>query len=204
MVSLVRSSDSAWVATVGFFIFWAATVFLAGQWLDWLPARSSEVSVGPPLERVEASPTVTITGFQFLHVPAASESWPVWVLYSDGAEIYEQRHEALMSNLSVNFSPEQGVTAAVLRGRQGRLNLDSMDFTVDGVTRPLTIDWQGQYHLETATLTWKNSEQVMETSAAVSIEGEGLHVTGTGLRWSLPEGTVSVLENVTATVGATP
>jgi LPS export ABC transporter protein LptC len=203
MATAQRSSDYSWVTTAGLFFLLAAVIFGAGQWLGSLSVGSAHSSADAT-PALPSSPHTTINGFRFLQSPAIPSSWPVWELRADRADVDERLREVDVTNLVVTFSPARGTTSAVLTGRRGRFDLESMNFTIDGVNEPLTIHWRDRYQVRTDHLTWKNAEQVMVTDAEVSIEGEGLRATGTGLRWSPSEGVVTILSRVSTTVTSQP
>lgn len=143
-----------------------------------------------------ADPDVIITGFVFLHVPPKPVSRPEWELRAGLAELLEARQLVVLHELHATFTSEREEGAMVLTGERGQLDLRQMNFEVIGEARPLTLEMEDRYRLTTTRLVWENGPQMLRTDRPIELAGGGLRMTGTGLEWSLADGTLAILQNV--------
>jgi LPS export ABC transporter protein LptC len=195
--------DLGW--TVGLMMAMCLMVWGAGQMLNrQSTARPSGLPSGGsmPGQTAHEEADVVIDGFTFIHAPSAPEAWPVWELTAETATLFEERREALLRTIQATFSPNRGEVAAVLTGETGRFDLDRMDFEVTGSMVPLSLNVRQGYQLRTSQLHWKNADGLLETDRPVEVEGRGLHVKGTGLRWSPATQRAEVLHDVQTVVGS--
>jgi lipopolysaccharide export system protein LptC len=190
--------------TLGVLIGVAVIVWATGAWLTRVePARRpAELTQAPaPAARPAVEPAdVAITGVQLLHTPMDPAAQPMWELSADSAQLFEGRREMVLAGLRSTLTTAHQATVVTLTGERGRLDLGLMNFDVMGEVSPLTMELNGRYRLTTSRLSWDNASGLLTTDQPIRLVGEGLTLTGTGLRWSSIDGTASVLRDVETVV----
>ncbi|MEW6324018.1 MAG: LPS export ABC transporter periplasmic protein LptC [Nitrospirota bacterium] len=187
-----------WLQLLGLLLLVAVVIESVDGWLsrrDFMPGVPGERSSPSDLAPSDL-PDVVITGFEFLHTSPEPASRPIWSLTAGAAELLERQRAAELRDLRATFTPEGEQSDVVLSGERGRIDLQRMNFEVIGVTQPLSLQLADQYRLTTSRLVWENAAGSLATDQPVRLTGKGLTMTGTGLRWSLPDGTVSILHQV--------
>lgn len=182
---------------------WCLVMVLLIEGMDaWLSRRTvlgsngRQADAAAPGHTLVDEPDVVITGFQFLHTPPRPVSQPVWILAAGMAELFERQRVVVLRDIHATFRPERGSGDVVLTGERGRLDLQQMNFEVIGESRPLSLQLADQYRLTTTRLVWDNSAGLLTTDRSIRLTGRELTLTGTGLRWSMADGTLAILQDV--------
>jgi LPS export ABC transporter protein LptC len=190
-----------WLETIGLVACAAVLVWSLDAWLGRqsaaMPAMVSGASDGSqhPLP-VPVEPDVAIRGFHFLHLPTDPRVRRVWELTASSAELSESRHVAVLNEIEATLTPQPDGAVVKLMGERGDLDLQRMDFEVSGASRPLSLQFDGQYRLTTSRLLWQDHAGLLTTDQPIELTGGEFTVTGTGLRWSAADNTVSIPHRV--------
>ena len=205
MISLHQHRD--WLGTAGLFLCMFAVLWIVA-WLMNQQGRIDGSTAREPAQRsipedpVQSVADIVIEGFRFVHTLPTPVAWPLWELTSKQAVVYEARGEVVLIEIEASFTPERGDPLATLTGEKGRIDLNRMDFEITGGVEPVTVWLRQEYMLQTNSLHWDDEAQIMETDDPVDIQGEGIHIVGTGLRWSIESRTITILHDVQTMAGA--
>ncbi len=118
-----------------------------------------------------------------------------WEVKAKQASLYEERNQALLKTVQVALLGARGQEMTV-HGEEGALNTLTKDFTLSNRSTDIAVALDGGYTVYTNHLQWTDKLQELTTAEPVRIEGNGLAITGRGLRGQLDRQEFEVLDNV--------
>ncbi len=118
-----------------------------------------------------------------------------WEVKAQEASLYEERNQALLKTVQVTLLGQRGKELMV-EGEEAHLNTSTKDFVLSNRANDIAVRLDGGYTVYTNHLQWTDGVQELHTQDPVSIEGNGLKITGRGLRGKLDQEEFQVLENV--------
>ncbi len=118
-----------------------------------------------------------------------------WEVKAKQASLYEERNEALLQTVQVALLGPRGQELTV-HGEEAQLNTATKDFTLSNRTSEIAVQLQSGYTVYSNHLHWTDKVQELTTGDPVRIEGNGLRITGQGLKGKLDQEEFQVLENV--------
>lgn len=118
-----------------------------------------------------------------------------WEVKAQQASLYEDRNEALLKTVQVAMLGSRGKELTV-HGEEAQLNTLTKDFTLSNRSSDIAVRFESGYVVYTNHLHWSDKSQELSTRDPVSIEGNGLRITGQGLKGKLDQEEFQVLDNV--------
>lgn len=151
---------------------------------------------GSPLPLTSMAADVQIRDFSFIQTEDGFNNWEI---KAARAEVFEDRRSAVLNDLEVRLSLQDGL-AMVFRGARGRFDMAAYNFEIFPDGDRIEIVFNNGYVVWADSLKWTDGEQSMMTPDAVQIQGPGFSVSGRGMEADLGSQEVRVLSNVRATV----
>ena len=144
--------------------------------------------------KIAGKADIEMSDFRFI---STKDGRVEWEIRAKSAEMFEQKHQALLNDVDVKFNDNNGMDMA-LQGEKGILDTVSKDFQVDNEKEPIRVLMDQEYHLYTSTLEWVNKTRQIQSAAPIQLEGPNLNIRGTGLRVNLASQEIQVLHDVVA------
>ena len=178
-----------WVGRFLLFLIVVSSAFLAYILLTRADTTSSSVSTQVQVfDQADAG----MEEFVFRQTKDGAVQWEV---KAEQASLFEGRNHALLKTVQVALLGDQGKEMFV-HGEEGELNTQTKDFTLANQSMDIAVRLNSGYTVYTNHLHWTDALQELSTQDPVTIEGNGLKITGRGLRGKLAEEEFQVLENV--------
>ncbi len=117
-----------------------------------------------------------------------------WEIRADAAQYQKKENLALFDKLAVKLITKDGRTF-VMTGDHGRVNTESKDMEIEG---HVSIVSENGDRFLTDRLRYRNVDKVIETDRPVTMENEGLRISGVGMVASLEGRKVTILSQVRA------
>ena len=137
-----------------------------------------------------------IDRFSFVQTKDGAMQWKV---QARRARIVEDESKAILDELKVTLFGN-GTMQLMLEGDEGVVNTESHDLTLHKRQGTIPIVLESGYTIYTNQLEWTDREQAISTDAPVTIHGEGIAITGRGLRGALETETFTITKDVRAVV----
>jgi lipopolysaccharide export system protein LptC len=137
-----------------------------------------------------------IEGFSFVQTKDGKMQWKV---QARRARIVENESKAVLEDLQVTLFGEEG-TQMILEGDEGVVDTESHNFTLKKREGSIPIHLESGYTIYTNQLQWTDQNQEISTDAPVTIHGDGIKITGLGLRGALGTETFTITKDVRAVV----
>lgn len=137
-----------------------------------------------------------IEGFSFVQTKDGKMQWKV---QARRARIVENESKAVLEDLQVTLFGEEG-TQMILEGDEGVVDIESHNFTLKKREGSIPIHLESGYTIYTNQLQWTDQNQEISTDAPVTIHGDGIKITGLGLRGALGTETFTITKDVRAVV----
>jgi len=137
-----------------------------------------------------------IDRFSFVQTKDGAMQWKV---EARRARIVEHESKAVLEDLQVTLFGENGTTM-ILEGDEGIVDTESHNLTLEKREGSIPIRLESGYTIYTNRLHWMNTIQEISTDAPVTIHGDGIEITGLGLRGTLGTETFTITKDVRAVV----
>ena len=154
------------------------------------PKRSAEIP------GVFEDANVGIDRFSFVQTKAGEMQWKV---RARRARIVESESKAVLEDLHVTLFGDEG-TQMTLEGDEGIVDMESHNLTLKKREGSIPIVLQSGYTIYTKELEWMDHNREISTDASVTIQGDGIEITGMGLRGALGTETFTITKDVRAVV----
>jgi LPS export ABC transporter protein LptC len=135
------------------------------------------------------SASVTLTDFDYRDV---KEGRTRWALRAAEAQYFSDKQETILNQVNATFYLKDGREVR-LQGDQGVFYNHTKNIEVRGNIRLSSAEG---YSLKTDLLVYNRAQQLIYTDAPVRIEGEGLTLTGLGMKFEIDKRSLSILENI--------
>jgi len=122
-----------------------------------------------------------------------------WELTAEEAQFYEEGQTASLKNISVVMESDQGAPLT-LTGDRGQMDAGGKTFSMQGGREPVTVRLNNGYTIKTNSLSWVAESRVIQTEDPVEISGQGVAISGEGMRMFLDRSEVRLMRNVHATM----
>ncbi len=144
--------------------------------------------VSPLLEEADAG----MEGFVYRQTKDGMVQWEV---AAQKAEVFEARHEVTLQDVQLRFFGHDG-EEMVLHADEGMINTTTNDFELRNQKELIAIEFANGYTILTPHIHWVDANQEIRTPHPVTIQGNGLTITGIGLVGHLESEEFSVLDHV--------
>lgn len=118
-----------------------------------------------------------------------------WEVAAQRAEVFEERHEATLVDVQLRLFGQDGEDMMV-DADEGLINTETNDFSLRNQETPIVIELANGFTIFTPDLHWIDEKQEIRTSSPVTIQGNGLTITGVGLVGYLESEEFTVLDHV--------
>lgn len=171
----------------------ALSVVLAGFLGYLLVTRSNPGSSSRSVAAVGAeSADAHIQDFTYTQTKGDIVQWKV---QAEQARLYEKDSRAVLNNVQVTLYGNQG-QELTLSGDEGTLDTQTKNFQLSNRMTPIVVETQSGYTIQTNHLMWTDARHEIQTGDHVTINGNGLQVTGTGLLGKMDIEEFQVLDDV--------
>ncbi|HIC04245.1 MAG TPA: LPS export ABC transporter periplasmic protein LptC [Nitrospirales bacterium] len=159
------------------------------------------IGIGKPRHAAEIpgvfkNADAAIDRFSFVQTSDGEMQWKV---EARRARIVDNESKAVLEDLQVTLFREGG-TQMILEGDEGVVDTASHNFTLMKREGSIPIHLESGYTIYTNELQWTDQNQEISTAAPVTIHGDGIEITGLGLRGALGTETFTITKNVRAVV----
>tara|TARA_B100000315_G_scaffold260880_1_gene326748 strand:+ start:7065 stop:7628 length:564 start_codon:yes stop_codon:yes gene_type:complete len=137
-----------------------------------------------------------IDGFSFVQTKDGKMQWKV---QAQRARIVENESKAVLEDLQVTLLGDGGAQM-ILEGDEGVVDTESNNFMVKKRAGSMPIHLESGYTIYTNQLQWIDQNQEISTDAPVTIHGDGIEITGLGLRGALETEIFTITNDVRAVV----
>lgn len=135
-----------------------------------------------------------IEDFSFVQTKDGKMQWKV---HARRARIVENESKAVLEDLQVTLFGEEGILM-VLEGDEGVVDTESHNFELKKREGSIPIHLESGYTIYTNQLQWMDRTQEISTDAPVTIHGDGIDITGVGLRGTLGTEIFTITKDVRA------
>ncbi len=118
-----------------------------------------------------------------------------WEVAAQKAEVFEARHEVTLEDVQLRLFGPDG-EEMVLHADEGMINTETNDFELRNQEELMAIEFANGYTILTPHIQWIDANQEIRTPHPVTIQGNGLTITGIGLVGYLESEEFSVLDHV--------
>ena len=164
-----------------------ATV-LSSLWINLQDRKASEEEkAGPTFSSEDAK--MVLESIHFVEDKKGKKTWEL-----EAKSIQQQREDNLMvlEDVKVTVYTEEG-RSFIISGKQGKVSLDSKDMDLEG---DVVVSSSDGYRLRTQSVAYRHQEKTAGTSDPVEIDGEQIHVAGTGMVVNMEDRTFKILGQV--------
>lgn len=173
-------------------------VFIGHRVVTHMQARIQETTLVMPDEQQGAD--AWIEGFTYRQTRSGATKW---VVNANQAKVFDKEHVAKLQTVRVrlfdgNFKKEQ----LLITSEEGVMNTSSNDFELVSKNKKTVMKFESGYTVFSDKLTWSEETRQIHTADPVTIQGEGLVITGTGLAGDVDRNEFRLLENVRAEVSS--
>ena len=157
------------------------------------------IGVGTPKRAAEIPGVFTnadagIEDFSFVQTRDGKMQWKI---QARRARIVDNESKAVLEDLQVTLFGERGILM-VLEGDEGVVDTASHNFTLKKREGSIPIHLESGYTIYTNQLQWTDRNQEIFTDEPVTIHGDGIDITGVGLRGTLGTETFTITKDVRA------
>lgn len=146
------------------------------------PAQAADIQ-----QNVEQS----IGGMHILEAEAGQKEWELW---SENAISYKDTGELKLIKVKALFFADNGVTFTVT-GQEGKVDVKTKNLFVQGEV--LTESSNG-YVIKTHDVDYISSEKLLKTKTPVTVNGQGLQLSGVGMEARLKTSSIIIQEDIKA------
>ena len=118
-----------------------------------------------------------------------------WEVVAQKAEVFEAKHEAALETVELRLLGHDG-EEMMLQADEGLINTETNDFEMRNREELITIELANGYTILTPHIHWIDAKQEIRTPNPVTIQGQGIRITGIGLVGFLESEEFTVLDQV--------
>ena len=156
-----------------------------GHFLNNTPSPPVE---SPVLDEADAG----MEGFVYRQIKDGVVQWEV---VAQKAEVFEAKHEAALETVEIRLLSRDG-EEMTLQAEEGIINTETNDFQLRNLEELITIELANGYTILTHHIHWIDAKQEIRTPNPVTIQGQGIRITGIGLVGFLESEEFTVLDQV--------
>lgn len=170
--------------------------FIGYRVINHMQTRSQETT-SVTLEEQQGA-DAWIHGFTYRQTQSGSTKW---IVNANQAKVFEKEHVAKLETVLVRlfdsaFQKEQ----LRITSEEGVMNTSNNDFELVSKNEKTVITFESGFQVFSDKLTWNEQSRQIYTTDQVTIKGDGLIITGTGLEGDVDKNEFHLLKNVRAEV----
>ncbi len=169
-------------------------VFIGYRVVNHMQTRSQETTSVTLDEQQGAD--AWIQGFNYRQTRSGSTKW---VVNADQAKVFDKEHVARLESVQVHlFDGEFQKEQLKITSEKGVMNTSSNDFELVSKNEKTVMTFESGYQVFSDKLTWNEDARQIHTPDQVLIKGDGLTITGIGLKGDVDKHEFHLLKNVRA------
>lgn len=173
-------------------------VFVGHRVVTHMQTRSQETTLVTLEEQQGAD--AWIQGFSYRQTRSGATKW---VVNANQAKVFDKEHIAKLQTVEVRlfddtFQKEQ----LLITSEEGVMNTSNNDFELLSKNEKTVMTFESGYQVFSDRLTWTEKTRQIYTADPVTIQGDGLVITGTGLAGDVDKEEFHLLKNVRAEVSS--
>ena len=170
--------------------------FIGYRVINHMQTRSQETT-SVTLEEQQGA-DAWIHGFTYRQTQSGSTKW---IVNANQAKVFEKEHVAKLETVLVRlfdsaFQKEQ----LRITSEEGVMNTSNNDFELVSKNEKTVITFESGFQVFSDKLTWNEQARQIYSTDQVTIKGDGLIITGTGLEGDVDKNEFHLLKNVRAEV----
>ena len=170
--------------------------FIGYRVINHMQTRSQETT-SVTLEEQQGA-DAWIHGFTYRQTQSGSTKW---IVNANQAKVFEKEHVAKLETVLVRlfdsaFQKEQ----LRITSEEGVMNTSNNDFELVSKNEKTVITFESGFQVFSDKLNWNEQSRQIYTTDQVTIKGDGLIITGTGLEGDVDKNEFHLLKNVRAEV----
>lgn len=172
--------------------------FVGYKVMEHMQSRSQDVTMVTLKEQEGAD--AWIQGFSYRQTKSGATRW---VVTADQAKVFEEEHLAKLQNVKIGlFDREFEREKLIITSEEGLMNTSTNDFDLISSSEKTMMTFDSGYRVFSDRLTWDEKARELHTSDPVLIQGNGVTITGVGLKGRVDAKEFQVLANVRAEVSS--
>lgn len=176
----------------------AMAVFIGQRVMSHMQTKDHEVT-SVRLEDQQGA-NAWIHGFSYRQTKAG---WTKWMVTADQAKIFEKEQLARLEDVQVKlFDGDFHREQLFITSEEGMMNTSTNDFDLVSQKQQTVMTFESGYQVFSDRLTWVEKERELQTSDPVVIRGNGLTITGVGLKGNVDTQEFQLLAHVRAEVSS--
>ena len=173
-------------------------VFIGHRVVNHMQTKSQETTVVTLDEQQGAD--AWIQGFSYRQTRSGATKW---VVNADQAKVFDKDHLAKLKTVQVRlFDGTFQQEKLLITSEEGVMDTSNNDFELMSKNEKTVMTFDSGYQVFTDVLTWSEKTRQIHTADPVTIRGNGLVITGTGLAGDMDKSEFRLLENVRAEVSS--
>jgi LPS export ABC transporter protein LptC len=169
-------------------------VFIGYRVINHMQTRSQETT-SVSLEEQQGA-DAWIHGFTYRQTRSGSTKW---VVNANQAKVFDKEHVARLQTVQVRlFDGEFQNEQLNITSEEGVMNTSSNDFELVSKNEKTVMTFEAGYKVFSDRLIWNEQARQIHTTDQVTIKGDGLIITGTGLEGDVDKNEFHLLKNVRA------
>jgi LPS export ABC transporter protein LptC len=173
-------------------------VFIGYRVVSYMQTQSQETTTVTLEEQQGAD--AWIQGFTYRQTRSGATKW---VVNAHQAKVFEKEHLAKLQTVQVRlFDDDLQKEQLLITSEEGLINTSNNDFELMSQNEKTVMTFEAGYQVFSDSFTWSEQTQLIYTSDPVTIQGDGLVITGTGLEGDVEKNEFRLLKNVRAEVSS--
>lgn len=124
-----------------------------------------------------------------------------WIVNADQAQVFDNEHVAKLQNVQVRlFDDAFQKEELLITSEEGVINTETNNFQLVSKNKNTVMTFNSGYQVFSTTLAWNEKTQQIHTPDPVTIQSDGMVITGTGLAGKVDKEEFRLLKNVRAEV----
>jgi LPS export ABC transporter protein LptC len=173
-------------------------VFIGHRVVNHMQMRSQETTSVTLDEQQGAD--AWIQGFSYRQTRSGATKW---VVNAHQAKVFDKEHVARLQTVQVRlFDDTFQKEELLITSEEGVMNTSSNDFELVSKNEKTVLTFDSGYQVFSDRLSWSEKTRQIHTEDPVTIQGDGLVITGTGLAGDVDKKEFRLLKNVRAEVSS--
>jgi LPS export ABC transporter protein LptC len=173
-------------------------VFIGYRVVSYMQTQSQETTTVTLEEQQGAD--AWIQGFTYRQTRSGATKW---VVNAHQAKVFEKEHLAKLQTVQVRlFDDDLQKEQLLITSEEGLINTSNNDFELMSHNEKTVMTFEAGYQVFSDRFTWSEQTQLIYTADPVTIQGDGLVITGTGLEGDVEKNEFRLLKNVRAEVSS--
>jgi LPS export ABC transporter protein LptC len=186
------------IRTVLAMVILAMAVFIGQRVMSHMQTKDYEVT-SVALEDQQGA-NAWIHGFSYRQTKAGGTKWMVT---ADQAKIFEKEQLARLEDVQVKlFDGDFHREQLYITSEEGMMNTSTNNFDLVSQKQQTVMTFESGYQVFSDRLTWVEEARELQTSDPVVIRGNGLTITGVGLKGNVDSKEFQLLAHVRAEVSS--